>query len=356
MRDPLLRILDANANRAREALRVLEDIARFALNDTHLALQCKTARHRLVELISKACPDSRLRLASRDTEHDVGVNLSAPAEYRRADLFDIAGAAAGRLTEALRSLEECTKAQAPPIAPELERLRYQAYTLEQTVRMRLPRPAARQWTLCVLITADLCTHHTWHEVALAAMMGGADCLQLREKNLSDRELLARARALVHIAAGVERSPAPQIVINDRPDIALLAGADGVHLGQDDLPLSQVRTLSGDQLQVGVTCATLDEVQDAVASGADYIGLGPMFPSPTKPKPHIAGPRLLQDVLCNGRLAEVPHLAISGITPPRATELARIGCRGIAVSRAVCASPDPAQACRELRSAMLVTAV
>src|SRR5690606_21950697 len=103
---------------------------------------------------------------------------------------------------------------------------------------------------------------------------------LREKELSDRELLARARRLVGIAREKDRSVA--VIINDRPDIALLAGADGVHLGQTDLTVADVRRIAGFELLVGVSCSTLAQAQQAAREGADYLGLGPMFASRTKP--------------------------------------------------------------------------
>jgi thiamine-phosphate pyrophosphorylase len=197
----------------------------------------------------------------------------------------------------------------------------------------------------VLITGALCVHHGWERVAELAIEGGADCLQLREKSLTDRELLTRARRLVAIARAAPSRPA--VIVNDRADVALLAGADGVHLGQDDLPATEARRLAGSALLIGVSTAGLDQARSAARDGADYAGVGPMFTSSTKAKPTLAGVAYLRAYLDDGVAARLPHLAISGITPENIEGLRRAGCLGAAVSGAVCGSPDPRGACAAL---------
>ncbi len=347
-RDALLRILDANANRAREALRVLEDIARFALDRADLAAACKALRHDLREALAPIDPASLL--ASRDTPSDVGTSISAPGEYARPGIAGIARANASRLAESLRSLEETLKAlDLPDVSRTIEQSRYRAYELERLLLFALS-PIAPQPRLCVLLTESLCTYHPWQRVAELAVEGGADALQLREKKLSDAELLVRARWLVDLARSHARprgGSRPHIVINDRPDIALLAGADAVHLGQTDLPVREARELIAWKLAIGVSTSNLDQARRALRDGADSFGLGPMFPSTTKPKDFLAGPAYLREYLADPLLRDRPHLAISGITAANARDLAVLGCRGIAISSAVCSSPDPRSAAAEL---------
>jgi len=353
--NPAARIIDANANRAREAIRVMEDVARFALDDPLLCGLLKSLRHDLRGAIDSLAPlglDRAMLLANRDTEHDVGTGISTSAEAERGNLRDVALAAGSRLTEALRAIEEASKVLAHSghpanAASAFESLRYRAYTAEKQLALALGPGRCPQWRLCVLLTADLCAGRPWTEIAEAAMAGGADCLQLREKSLDARELLARARALVATA----RPRGVSVIVNDRPDIALLAGADGVHLGQTDLAVADVRTLAGDRLLVGVSTTNLDQARAAARAGADYCGLGPMFPTTTKDKPHLATPAYVAQYLADPVLAARPHLAIGGITPENARELRAVGCRGIAVSSAVCSAPDPAAACRALLAAM-----
>lgn len=355
--DPAARILDANLNRAREGLRVLEDAARFALNRPDLTEAAKRLRHDVAHALDATPIDASTLLLARDTPGDVGTSITTPTERARPDLASVVSAAAGRTTEALRSCEEAAKVLgAHAAAITFERARYAAYDLDRRVRLALGARARTQWRLCVLITADLCTHMPWQRVCEHAILGGADCIQLREKpaTLSDAELLARARELVTICAS---TPPPTgehraaTIINDRVDIALAANADGVHLGQHDLPLRAARALAGSRLTIGVSTSALDEARRALADGADYCGIGPMFPSSTKHKDTIVGPDYLRAYLADDACANIPHLAIGGITPDRAAQLASLGCRGVAVSSVVCASPDPRGACESLRTAL-----
>jgi thiamine-phosphate pyrophosphorylase len=357
------RIIDANANRAREALRCLEDLARFSLNDPALAADLKSLRHDLRGVLDDTGVDAASLLAWRDTPGDVGTSIKAGDENARSNPADIAAANAKRLTEALRSLEECAKAarhdqSAPTAAPTLESLRYRAYELEKRLRLALGTGRARQWALCVLITESLCAHHPWEEVAEQAIEGGADCLQLREKALDDRTLLARANRLVALARAATTDATENaraaVIINDRIDIALLAGADGVHLGQDDLSVTDARRIAGSSLLVGVSTSTIEEAHTAAAAGADYCGVGPMFATTTKDKPRLAGPAYLAAYLHDPRTARLPHLAIGGITPENQPQLVKVGCRGVAVSSAVCAAQRPAVACRALRNGFAPT--
>jgi thiamine-phosphate pyrophosphorylase len=351
-----LRLLDAAANRAREALRVMEDIARFILDDADLSATLKHIRHDLAGALDAAADPGAL-LAHRDTPGDVGTSIATAAEYRRTNLADVAAAACKRLTEALRSIEECAKIgyrvsgvgyrveDAEPASALVEQLRYRAYDAERRLLQALGTGRARQWTLSVLLTESLCEHMPWEEVASQSIEGGADCLQLREKTLSDAELLRRAHRLVAIARG--SNPGVAVFINDRPDIALLSGADGVHVGQDDLPLAEIRKLVGFTLLVGVSTTNMEQALAAARAGADVCGVGPMFPTATKHKPHLAGPGYLREYLATPATTRVPHLAIGGISPENIAELARAGCRGVAVSAAVCKRQRPAVACRAL---------
>jgi len=340
MSDPA-RIIDANANRAREGLRLLEELARFQLDDPNLTEQFKSLRHALAEALSLLPISALDRLNARDTPGDVGTSISTAAERERRSVDSLAAAAAARSSEALRVLEETSKLLASS-GTRFETLRYRLYELERTLRLRL-HSRLPQWRLCVLITESICVR-PWLQVAQAAIAGGADCIQLREKHLPDHELLARARTLVELV-----DHRAHVVINDRPDIALLAGADAVHLGQNDLPVRAVCRFARSRIAVGCSAHSLEQAQSAVRDGASYLGLGAMFPTSTKPDPSIVGCGLIRQVLACETTASVPHLAIGGITPENAGELVEAGARGLAVSSAVCSDPDPERICRTLRA-------
>lgn len=376
---PAWRILDANANRAREGLRVLEDIARFVLEHAGLAERCKQARHAItgaMEDLGRACGggDGTMALAWRDSACDVGVGIKVSGELARANIGSVVEANAGRAAEALRVLGEVAKtmhagatgakAGDAPVHGDtnlvakscatFERVRYEVYELHRAVGLALGSGGIFSGTsedqprVCVLLTQRLCTHHGWDRVAAISLEAGADMIQLREKDVADRELLDRAKRLVAMC----REHNARCVINDRPDIALLAGAWGVHVGQTDLSVADIRRMAGRGLRIGVSTENLEQARDAAEHGADLCGVGPMFPTTTKEKPRLAGPAYLAAYLAEPATARLPHLAIGGITPANVIELARAGCRGVAVSSVVCSSPAPDEAVGALRRVLV----
>ncbi len=341
----IARIIDANANRAREALRVLEDAARFVLNDKSLTAACKTLRHDVT-----ACVQQFLHIArDRDTAGDVGTGLTTAGESARAALSDVVIAAGKRLGEALRSLEEYAKTIDADAAAQLKQMRYRGYELEQNFAQAFGNSIAPQWRLCLLLTAALCPNNDWQRVAHAALDGGCDCIQLREKQLSDRELLQHARVLRDMT-----NNRAALIINDRPDIAALVQADGVHLGQGDLSITQVRRLFGNTLRIGVSTHDINELDHAARDGADYVGIGAMFASTVKSDRIPAGAAFLEAAL--ERHPDLPHLAIGGITPDNVGELIARGCRGVAVSTALCGAHDPLVATRRILEQLVSASV
>jgi len=339
------RILDATGNRACEGCRVLEDITRFALDDHALTDRLKRVRHRIRGELAAMGGGTVGLLASRNTPGDVGTGISTPSEGTRSGLRDVALAAGKRCQEAARTLEEVAKSLGRS-GGVFESARYELYEVERLVVGRLAPPCP-QWRLCVLVTGDLCVHHAPERVVELAAQGGADCVQVREKTLEGGALLELAGGVV----GACRAAGIHAIINDRPDIACLVDADGVHVGQSDLPIDAVRSVIGAGKWVGVSCSTHEQALSAVDGGADVCGLGPMFPSTTKPKPGLAGTGLLGAYLGDERTAAVPHLAISGIRSDTIGAVAAAGGLGVAVSSAVCGAEDPGAVCRVLISGL-----
>jgi len=338
MNTAVLRLLDANANRAREALRVLEDYARFVLDAGGMSAELKALRHELAAVLSPVLPEAILH---RDTPGDVGTANKTQAELRREDIADVVTAAGKRLGEAFRSIEEYLKTFSSADAVAIERLRYQFYDIEQRLARTL-RPAGlfQDVRLYVMISETYC-RRPWLEAAQQAILGGADCLQLREKELDGGELLRRARQLVELCHRTGKL----CIINDRPDIAILSGADGVHVGQDDLPVVEVRKLVGGQKIVGVSTHDIEQAKRAWLNGADYIGVGPIFRSSTKPRSFVAGVEFAHQVVAE---IPVPAIAIAGITAANVDEVLGAGIRAIAVTAAVLDTDDPRAAAVELK--------
>ena len=344
MNAPLLRLLDANANRAREALRVVEDYARFMLDDDVLCGELKQVRHALAGATRALLPDAILH---RDTPGDVGTTIKTDAEQFRAEVGDVIIAAGKRLGEALRVIEETLKVLSPTDASRVEALRYRFYEIERRVALTL-RPGAARFAgvrLYVLITESLCKR-SWPEAAEQALLGGADCLQLREKHLESRELLDRAVRLVQLC---HRHKA-LCIINDRPDVAILSGADGVHVGQGDLPAADVRKLVGSRMIVGVSTHEIAQAKQAVLDGADYIGVGPVFRSATKPRDTLTGLAYARQVA--GAITTIRAVAIAGITAGNVDEVLATGLGAVAVSSAVLGAADVRAAAKELKAKLI----
>jgi thiamine-phosphate pyrophosphorylase len=340
------RIIDANLNRAREAIRTLEDVARFCWNDARLAEEAKALRHALQGAVAKIPPE-RLA-AARDVARDVGTTIEGANEYVRENAGALAVAAGKRLTEALRVVEEAAKAVEPTLPRAVEALRYQAYSLDARITLRASIGVPRQWRLCVLVTRALC-RRPWDEVVARAIEGGADAIQVREKDLGGRELVAHVRAVRAIAAPAGVAT----IVNDRLDVALAADAEGVHLGTDDLPIRDARRIAGPGLRIGASTHSLREARAALDEGADHCGVGAMYESALKPGLAPSGEAYLRAFLAE--FPQVPHLAIGGIAPGRVAALARAGCRGVAVSSAVCGADDPAAAARAIVAELLAEA-
>jgi thiamine-phosphate pyrophosphorylase len=335
----IYRILDANLNRAREALRVAEDCGRFALNDPAITAMAKNMRSDLKEILDRM-PVAEL-LLSRDTPGDIGTDLTSPTEAARGGMIDVAMAAMKRLSEALRSIEEYSKVVAPGATLQIERMRYNAYTLEQRLvhRVFVGRRFADA-ALYVLLTTDQC-QGSIRETGRAAIAGGADVIQLRAKNLPDAQVLAIAAELRELTDETGKL----LIVNDRPDIAAIVGADGVHLGQHDLPIAESRRLLRPGAIVGRSTHSLDQARAAVMEGADYIAVGPVFQSSTKSDWPVVGTELVRAVVGEVKLPVVP---IGGISLDNVAQVVAAGARAVAVSSAVCLAPDPTAAAAAIR--------
>jgi thiamine-phosphate pyrophosphorylase len=338
----IYRILDANFNRAREALRVAEDCGRFALNDPAVTSMAKNLRSDLREVL-EGMPVEEM-LSYRDTPGDIGTEITSPSEPSRKDLGDVAKAACKRLTEALRTIEEYSKVIAPERTVQVERMRYDAYTLEQRLIGRLNvRGRMEAVRLYVLVSSKLCGG-SLRDCARSAIAGGADAIQLREKDVPDDQFLAMAAELRELTDETETI----FIVNDRADIAAIIGADGVHLGQHDLPVAEARRLLRPGAIIGRSTHNISQATAAVNEGADYIAVGAMFPTTTKDTGPVAGPALLKEA---SEKISLPIVPIGGITPDNVAELVASGARRVAVCAAVCGNTDARAASEAIRKAL-----
>jgi thiamine-phosphate pyrophosphorylase len=334
---PLMRILDASLNRAGEGLRVVEDYLRFVLDDPFLTGLAKSLRHDLIAAAATVPADHRH--AARDALHDVGTGVTAAGEGRRDSLHQVCAASIKRTEQSLRSLEEYGKLADGQFAAAIESLRYRLYTLEKAIDVgRSSRERLEGVRLCVL-TDGRASPADFESLVAAMIEARVPMIQLRDKRLDDRELIDRARLLRQLT----RSSPTLTVINDRPDIAAAVGADGVHLGQQDLPLKDARAVVGTAMLIGISTHNLDQARTAVLDGANYLGAGPTFASQTKNFDQFAGLEYLRELAAEVRL---PTFAIGGITAENLPSVLATGIARVAVGSSITAAQEPASAARE----------
>ena len=199
--------------------------------------------------------------------------------------------------------------------------------------------------LHVLTDTVLQSRFSHMDLTKMAIEGGADTIQFRQKSGSTRWMIEVASEMKHIC---EKAGAA-FIVNDRLDVALAAGADGVHLGQDDFPIPLARRILGPDCIIGGSAATLEELKICFNDGADYVGFGPVYPTDSK---QDAGPVSGIDIL--GKIVEaspLPIIAIGGVSTDNTRDVLNAGAHGIAVISAVCCEEDPEKATRELLQAM-----
>jgi len=341
MERAVYRIIDANFNRAREAIRVMEEFCRFALNSGPLTERAKQLRHELSAAIDKL--DAGRLISSRDTLADIGVDKTVENQLQRADLKDCFTAACKRLTEALRALSETTQTLNPSVAEKIEKLRYTAYTLEKDIVLFSDTTEKfKRVRLYIVITSNLPADVL--SLTHKCVAGGADCIQLRAKEIEDDGLFALAAEFVQICKDANVLS----IINDRVDIAAAAGADGVHLGQNDLPVEQARKLQLAPLIIGKSTHSLEQLRSACDKLPTYVSLGPIFSTGTKPTAEPVGLDYVKqgvEILAD---TGIGHLAIGGITLDNIEEVLRAGTKAIAICSAATEAADPTAACRALK--------
>ena len=325
------RLLDANLDRAREGLRVLEDWCRFVLRRPDLVVRLKDLRQRLGQ-----CHRFTYKLA-RHAATDDSAGLGHPAQLERENPLAVVAANAGRVQEALRVLEEFGRALDPPLAMEAARIRYALYDLEvECLRGGAPDGQSRRERLAqchlYLITSPV---PDLERVVEAALTAGVRLVQYRPKEqpATDLERLAQARVLCRLC----HRHGALFLLNDRLDLALAAEADGVHLGQTDLPLAEARRLLGPERLIGRSTHCLDQLRQAVSEGCDYVGVGPVHATPSKPGRDSVG---LAYVAAAAAESPLPWFAIGGINATTLAPVQQAGATRVAVIRAITGAEDP----------------
>jgi thiamine-phosphate pyrophosphorylase len=339
-----LRIIDANLNRAGEGLHLLEEVARLILDDAALAGRLKYLRHEVVRADWLA---NRELLQARDAAGDVGRDARVAGESKERNLMTMVVANARRVQEALRILEEMSKTPGVSLDSEKFKLaRFESYTIERVLVSKLLRQdkAARIAGLYAVLDSQYLAGRSYLDLAAGMIAGGVKIIQLRDKLLPKPELLAVARDLQSRC----RESEVLFIVNDYLDIALAVGADGVHLGQGDLPVADVRRLMPVDRMVGCSVKTLEQAKKAEADGADYVSVGAMFSTESKDDTWVVGPAALRKI--NTEI-KMPLVAIGGINKDNAIEVMAAGADAVAVIGAILKQDDITAATRLLVEAL-----
>ncbi len=335
------RIIDVNINRATEAARVLEEIARFELNEKDLAEKLKNLRHK----ISTSCEKHyALLLASRDTENDIGVDILNPT--KKTSIENIFKANIKRLQQALRALAEYSVSLSSECKNVYETARYESYTIErlmwEKLAMKINHFKLKDKKLYLVTNSDKFENdNDFLDAIAAALQGGVQIVQLREKRRPANEIIELGKKIRILCSEFDAL----FVINDRIDIAQIVEADGVHLGQDDIKIDYARKILGENFIIGISTHEPKQAEDAVKNGADYIGVGPVFATPTKAGRTPVG---LDYVKWASGNIKIPFYAIGGIDETNCEEVINTGACRIAVVRAIMNASNPKVAAEKIR--------
>ncbi|MDD4169384.1 MAG: thiamine phosphate synthase [Desulfotomaculaceae bacterium] len=324
----LFRIIDANLNRAREGIRVVEEISRFYLNDQDIFLKLKELRHQLIE------GEKFLGIRAiifRNSSSDVG-NKPHQIENDRGNLRELLEANANRVEESLRVLEEFSKLYG--YTGELfKKARFSMYELEQKIFLKLPKPL--DYSLYLATDDHYLRQGNIYDIIEQALKTGVTILQYRCKEKTDKEMFVEAQKFRKLT---QQYNIP-LIINDRLDLALAVDADGIHLGQDDLPFEIAKKLMGERV-IGISAHTYEEGHAALLAGADYIGVGPVFETQTKKDANP--PCGMENIACiKKEFPKAKVIAIGGIKLKNAAGVLTAGADGLAVVSSILGSSEPA---------------
>ena len=346
----ILRILDANLNRASEGLRVVEEVARFILNDAGLQRKTKQLRHDLLRLGKKtlaASSGSENRMhaivESRDSISDVGGKETTEGEKERIDLSSIIQSNCSRAAESVRVFEEFSKLLSKTHATRWKNVRFRVYAVEKELLLATTRglisSRLRNIGLYCIIDRMYLGRRSAAAVAREMADGGAKIIQYRDKTSCDGKFLKTCKEIRKVCADSD----VLFIVNDRTDIALLVDADGLHLGQDDMPVSEARKILGPGKIIGKSCHNYKESAEAVKEEIDYLAAGAVFPTTTKKRPIVIGPEYLRKM--RGKIGKLPLIAIGGIDKRNIGTVLSQKPDGICIVSAILAAPDIAKAVR-----------
>lgn len=332
-------IIDANIDRALEGLRFIEDICRFTLQDKELNSRLKNSRHEIIKTL-KSLALNRTDLAiSRAKGNDVGSNILQKEEFDK-NFDELLLANFSRIQESLRVLEELSKIYSISAAKSFKSLRFHNYKIQTDFLIKYGKVKRMKIFNNSKIYAVLTLEDSKKYVPLAKSLlkAGIRIIQLRAKTLSDKEILKIGKQLLLLT---KKSNAI-LIIDDRADLAFAIGADGVHLGQDDLSVKDARAVLGNEFVIGKSTHSEKQVDSALNENPDYFSVGPIFETNTVSYKPV-GPSLIN----YAKNKKIPFVAIGGLNLETMPVAFKAGAKRIAVVKAFCNAPNPEKAAKEI---------
>ena len=337
----IFRVVDANLNRATEGLRVLEEMARMVLNNGALSLKIKNLRHSLA--VTAPSFNSEL-LGGRDAAGDVGANITVSGQGSN-DFVGLIIANSKRTREALRVLEELSKmseVSSSLLTETFRDARFTLYDIEKKLYADITRIEKIKLLsgLYAVVDTGMLQAYDCNQLALLLIDGGVKVIQLRAKELTRKEVYPIACSLKELC----REKEVLFIINDYLDVALAVGADGLHIGQADLPASEARRLLPLNSILGVSVRTTEEALAAEKDGADYLGCGAVFATTTKQDASVIG---LEGISNIRAVTKLPLVAIGGINESNLTATMNAGADSVCIISAIVKDAAPKEATRRI---------
>lgn len=343
-----LNIIDANLDRAKEGLRVIEDIVRFVLEEKELMLALKEQRHACTKAMHNSGISFSQLFNARKKRKDVGQFSFTSGEKTRKSKEDILFANFFRIQESFRVLEELFKKTNPKTAFQFKQLRFRNYELQNEVMLLFEkRKKIKEFekiTLYPVLTLEKESEKAYLTLAKELISAGITLLQLRPKKLSDKQFLSLAKKLRKLTAKSNTL----LIIDNRPDIALLCNADGVHLGQNDLSVADCRSIIGFDKLIGKSTHSKKQLLLALKEKPDYVSVGSIFE--TKSVPYkTAGLQMISLAKKYAVKEKIPFVAIGGINEKNILQVVKKGAKKVAVISALTKAENPEKIAKKLIS-------
>ncbi len=340
----IYRIIDANINRISEGLRVLEDLARFHYDAPEITEEIKNIRHQVRKNVNHLYHDF---ISQRDSSNDIGLTISQKNDLDNKQNFKaLIMGNYKRIQEGLRVVEESLKVAGHyKLSKSYEQCRYDIYTIEKKYMSLFDKYSKKDClnTDLYCLTAEEYSNGKSNIEVVKEMIGaGIKIIQYREK---EKKMLYKYEECKKIRA-LTKEAGVTFIVNDDIDIALLVKADGVHIGQEDLPIEQVRDLVGEEMIIGLSTHSPEQAQEAIKRGADYIGVGPIYRTYTKKDVcEPVGLEYLEYVVKN---IDIPFVAIGGVKEHNVDEVAKRGAKCIAMVTEIVGAEDIGQKISDIR--------